>query len=110
MRRYADDAVVADDASGGRDRQIVLADVHTVRRRETRDIGAIIDDDLRARGMRHRNRRVRERQPLTGGRALVADLDQSCAAGKERGQDGERLEAPLATEINVENWLEKVKH
>jgi hypothetical protein len=101
VRRDADDGVGADDAAHVVHRQIVLPDMDAVGAGESREIGAVVDDQPRAGRAGHRDGGVGQPQARTAREALVAQLDERRAPLEQRRQHRQRIEPARAAEIDV---------
>ena len=98
-----------DDVAHRLDREVVLPNVNTVRTRQSRDIGAVVYDELsrRRRGTRATAwsasaRRSREDEDLS--RSWM----NRRAAAEETVEHGERLVPAIAAEGDVEDRVEPV--
>ncbi len=96
VRRDADNRVGPDNRPHGSDGEIRLADVDTVGAGQPRDVGAIVDDDLRANGVRRPNDPAGQRRQARARIILVAQLEQARAATKTRLGQPHRIDRALA--------------
>ena len=84
--------------------------MHAVGPRQPRDVDPVIHDQPRARGVRARHDIAGALKALCRGRCFVAELQEAGAASQEGLEDRERLEPPLAAQINVEYGIETGQH
>ena len=109
VRRETDDGFGPDDRAGGRRGEIVLAAVDAVRAREPRDIGAIVDDHARARGMRTRDDLARDVEKSAARYFLRAQLNQRCAALQESGRKVDQRPPRTCSDVSVEDCVQARK-
>jgi hypothetical protein len=107
VRRRADDRVRADDRAGVLDGQVVLTNVNTVSARETRDVGPIVDDELRAGIVGEPDERFGKRQPCGARWRLVAKLQQPGAAAEAGRRELVGIDPTALAEARINNDVER---
>jgi hypothetical protein len=106
VRRESDHGVIADNRSNRARRQIFLPHVHPCGARQPRDVGAVVDDDARARGAREVDDGRGCVEEGGTGQVFRANLQKPCAAAEERAGQIDRRPAGPRRGIDVDDRVE----
>ena len=104
MGGKAEDHAGFEERASGRRREIVLAEVNTVRVDRDREVDAIVHDERHARGAAARAQPLRQGKERTRGARLLAQLDHLGAAVERAREDG--VEIAPARDRAVEDDVE----
>jgi hypothetical protein len=83
-----------------------LPDVDAVSLHQARDVGAIVDDDLRALRVRRRDDPISQRRQARARIVLGAKLQQSGAAAQTRFDQRNRVIPPIAADGGIDDWVD----